>query len=111
MKRSAYPLGFGLIQSMYSADKARGYCLDRPPDLRNRGFSEAVGSDIDLGRARMGGRRLFLMLRLGSPCGARAGSGAPMTGSTLPEFHYDRQPEKAFRYCAHPVDIQSHDLY
>src|ERR1700721_2762599 len=89
---------------MYSADKARDYCLDRPPDLKNSGSTDALRSGIDLGRARMGDRRLFLMLRLGSPCGARAGSGAPMTGSALPEFHYDRQTEEAVRYCAHPAD-------
>ena len=35
------------------AAKAHGDRLDRPPDLKNRGFSEAVGSDIDLGRERI----------------------------------------------------------
>jgi hypothetical protein len=52
---------------MYSAAKAHGDRLDRPPDLKNRGFSEAIGSDIDLGRARMlADRQQFLMLQLGS---------------------------------------------
>jgi hypothetical protein len=49
---------------MYGADKAR---LDRPPDLRNRGFSEAVDLEIDLGRALMlADRQQLLVLRLGS---------------------------------------------
>jgi hypothetical protein len=78
---------------MYSADKASDYCLDRPPDLKNRRSSDGLHLGIDLDE-RMGNRRLFLMLRLGSPCGARAGSGAPMAGS-IQEFHHDRQTEKA----------------
>jgi hypothetical protein len=48
--------------------KALGDRLNRPPDLKNRGFSEAGGSVIDLGRARMlADRQKLLMLRLGSP--------------------------------------------
>ena len=67
MKQSAYPLGFGAIQSMYGAAKAHSDSLDRPPDLKNRGFSEAVGADIDLGRERtLAGCQQILVLQLGS---------------------------------------------
>jgi hypothetical protein len=46
--------------------------------VKTYGFSEAVGSGINLGRERtLAGCQQILVLRLGSSSGARAGSGAP----------------------------------
>src|SRR4051794_3425612 len=70
-RRKRIPLStwLGAIRSNYGAARER-----RPPrspkgfkDLR--GLRDPLRSGIDLGRARVGDRRLFLMLHFGSPCG------------------------------------------
>jgi Protein of unknown function (DUF3489) len=80
---------------MYGAAKAHDDRLDRPPDLKNRGFSEAVGSDIDLGRERIvADRQQPSRSDWVPPRGARAGSGDPMTGSTPRSSMMTDKPRK-----------------